>query len=123
MTDTITLNDGIVSRSYEKLYGPDTRNANKGIVTHVRKTAEADATPETLTTRQEAVGNNRKSSVQIRLTKLDSVTGKVHPLTGYYGIDGDCVHWSQADREAMFTQLAAHIAVAGMKTDLAVGRV
>lgn len=123
MTDTITLNDGVVSRSYEKLYGPDTRNANKGIVTHVRKTAESDATPETLTIRQEALGVSQKSSLAIKLCKLDSVTSKPYYLTGYVGIDGDKVHWTQAEKEAMFTQLVAALAVSGMKTDLTVGRV
>lgn len=123
MTDTITLNDGVVSRSYEKLYGPDTRNASKGIVTHVRKTAEADATPETLTIRQEAIGVNQKSTLTIRLTKLNEVTQKPSTLTGFVGIEGDKVNWTQAEKEAMFTQLAAALAVAGLKTDMVVGRI
>lgn len=123
MTDTITLNDGTVSRSYEKLYGPDTKNSMKGIVLHVRKTAEADATPETLTIRQELAGIGQKTTLTIRLTKLNEVTQKPVTLTGWVGIEGDRVNWTQAEKEAMFTQLAAALAVSGMKTDLVVGRV
>jgi len=124
MTDTITLNDGTVSRAYEKLAGPVTTNPSKGIVVHVRKTAERDATPETLTIRQESPdAKTRRTTVTLSETKIDSVTGKAHVARAWIGIDADTVHFSQAEVEAKLTALAAFLAVSGIKTDLAVGRV
>lgn len=122
MTDTITLSDGTTTRAYEKTYGPE-RNSSKGIVTHVRKTAEADATPETLTIRHDAPDmKNQKLQVTIRRYKLDDVTQKLSPLTGWWGLEGDKVHWTQAEKEGMLTELAASLGVAGLKADVVLGR-
>ena len=120
MNAAITVTDGVTSRTYNSLGGIETVDKNKR--RHVRKTDERDASPEMLVMQQEQLGLNTRTHVELPKTKVDGTTGKQYVGRAYFGFSGDITHFSQTDIELAFTELVAILAVSGMKTDLALGK-
>jgi hypothetical protein len=119
MTDDLTINDGTTTRVYKTTMGGRQRLKDGG-VEHIRKTAEFDDTPETLTMRQYALTKNRRFSVGTAHTKVDGlgVPRVLEIVTTVKAVQG--VH-TQAEVEQAIAEQGVILANSTIRTDMTLG--
>lgn len=122
MNADITINDGTTSRVYKTSLG-GTRQVSRNKYEHLRKTAEFDNTPETLTSTFTKDGKVHITKVELAKTKVDSVTGKVSVMKTIQTQVVEPGVFTQTEADNQIKEMSVFTGTAGIATDINQGNI
>lgn len=122
MNADITINDGTTSRTYKTALGGVTR-LKPNVYEHVRKTAEFDDTPETLTARVTKDGKTSITRLELSKTKLNTVTGKLTVMKTILTHIVEPGVFTQTESDNELKELSVFLGTSGVPTDISMGNI